>query len=59
MILSNYSFSKKCDFDMCQNTADFVLTIGAKGNLLMCATCLEKLKKTLRIKKGDVNGATN
>ena len=52
--LVKYGFSKKCNFDMCQNIADFSLEIGAKGNVLMCQECLAKLKKILKLKSGEI-----
>ena len=51
--LNKYNFSKKCDFDLCQNKADYSLEIGAKGNVLICQECLAKLKKILKLKSGE------
>ena len=53
MVFSKYNFNKKCDFDMCQNSAEYVLQVGAKGNILMCEKCLNNLKKILKSKNGE------
>ena len=56
MVLSKYTFDKKCDFDLCQNKADYVLSVGAKGNLLMCSNCMDKLRNVVKRQKGEING---
>ena len=58
LVLSEYKFSKKCDFDMCQNTAAHELIVGAKGSVLVCNACLEKLRKILKVKSGGSNERT-
>lgn len=55
MKLVKFDFAKKCDFDLCQNSANYALEIGARGNVLICSECLTKLKKILR-KTGEKNG---
>lgn len=53
MQLIKYGFNKKCNFDMCQQPAEYSLSVGAKGELLMCTSCLTKLKKILKLKNGE------
>lgn len=46
-------FNKKCDFNMCQNTADFVVEIGRVNKIFMCENCLKILRKEINAK---ING---
>lgn len=55
MVLSKYVFDKKCDFDLCQNKAVYALRVGAKGDLIMCESCFDKLKSIFRKSKGEQN----
>lgn len=52
--LIEFGFDKKCDFDLCQNSAYYALNIGAKGNILICQKCLTKLKQILK-RSGEKN----
>lgn len=56
MRIDKFEFNKKCDFDLCQNSAQYVLHVGAKGDILFCKDCLTKLKKNLKVKNGEENG---
>lgn len=44
-LFQEFLFNKKCDINMCQNQANFSLSVGKKGSILFCKHCLDKLKK--------------
>lgn len=56
MILQKYMFTKKCSFNMCQNSADYKFNTN-RGDVLICKDCLNALKKELKIKQGENDGA--
>ncbi len=47
MFIEKYLFTKKCNFEMCQNVADYKISTG-KGDFLICDECLKKLKSQIK-----------